>query len=661
MSVQRGIANLAVSRFFISGIPYIGMMVTGNLPDGLMLHPVETNPPDTPLNEKLRSLPVSSGVYRFRNAKGTVIYVGKAKNLKNRVRSYFRDTKQLSGKTLVLVSHIADLDVIITSSEVEALILENNLIKELRPRYNINLKDDKTYPYLVITSERFPRVLLTRQVRRDGSLYFGPYTEAHQLRLILDLIGSIFPLRSCKYRLTEENISTGKFRVCLDYHIHKCKGPCEGLQSEEEYLSMIGEIVSLLKGRTSGLIRELTSEMQKKAAALKFEEAAELKAQIDGLCRYSERQKVVSADPVDRDVFAVAAEGDDACGVVFKIREGKLIGSQHFFLSNTGSVETSDLLSAFMKHYYIETHELVPQEIFMQASIPEEEEETLRELLQLKLHDKRTVRFIVPRIGEKAQLLGMCMKNAEHHLHEFLVQKQKRGEATRTPASLEALKKLLRLERLPERIECFDNSHLQGTDYVSAMVTFIDGKPKKSDYRKFRLRSMTGSDDYAAMNEALKRRYSGTLSEELPLPDLIIVDGGKGQVNIAWKALQEMGIQIPIAGLAKRLEEIYTPYEQDPFNLPKTSPALKLLQQMRDEAHRFAITYHRKLRTDRTLQTELTTIPGIGEKTAQMLLTRLGSVESVAACSLEELLMITGKKNAESVYRHFHPYPSGAA
>jgi len=605
------------------------------------------------LAEKLASLPTSPGVYRFSNAAGTVIYVGKARNLRNRVRSYFNSQGRQPGKTAVLVSHIADLNVIITSSEVEALILENNLIKELKPRYNVNLKDDKSYPYVVITNERFPRIFLTRQVRRDGSLYFGPYTEASQLRLILDLIGSIFPVRSCKYKLTEESVAAGKYRVCLDYHIHKCKGPCEGLQSEEEYQAMIREIVTLLKGKTSALVRDLTAEMQQKAAELKFEEAATLKAQIEGLKRYAERQKVVSNEPVDRDVFAIATGEEDACGVIFRIREGKLIGSRHTYLTNTGNTPLPNLLASFLEHYYLETPDLIPQEIFLQAELPEEELEALRQLLASRQTGQRQVRFTVPRIGEKAQLIAMCLDNAEHHLHEFMVQKRLRGEMSRKSPALESLKQVLHLDKLPERIECFDNSHFQGTDYVSSMVTFVSGKPKKSDYRKFKLKSFEGSDDYAAMHEAVTRRYSGTLAEELPMPDLVLIDGGKGQVNVAWKTLQELGIDVPVAGLAKRLEEIFVPNERDPYNLPKTSPALKLLQQLRDEAHRFAITYHRKLRSDRTIRTELTDIKGVGEKSAEKLLSRFGSVETVAKASIEELSEVTGRKTAESIYRHF--------
>jgi len=613
-----------------------------------------TLPANTALAEKLTTLPTSPGVYRFSNAAGTVIYVGKARNLRNRVRSYFRDLSKQTGKTAVMVSHIASLDVIITSSEVEALILENNLIKELKPRYNVSLKDDKSYPYLIITNERFPRILLTRQVRRDGSLYFGPYTEASQLRLILDLIGSIFPVRSCKFRLTEEAVASKKYRVCLDYHIHKCKGPCEGLQSETEYQAMIQEIVTLLKGKTSALLRDLSSQMHQKARELEFEEAAALKAQIDGLKRYSERQKVVSTEPVDRDVFAVATGEDDACGVVFRIREGKLIGSRHVWLTNTGSTTLPNLLSSFMEHYYLETPDMIPQEIMLQSDLPEEEIEALRQLLSSRQSERRQIRFTVPRIGEKAQLIAMCLDNARHHLHEFVVQKTLRGEISRKVPALESLRQVLHLDKLPERIECFDNSHMQGTDYVSAMVTFVSGKPKKSEYRKFRLKSFEGSDDYAAMHEAVTRRYGGSLANELPLPDLVLIDGGKGQVNVAWKALRELGLDLPVAGLAKRLEEIWVPNERDPHNLPKTSPALKLLQQLRDEAHRFAISYHRKLRTERTIRTRLTEIEGVGEKTADRLLAHFGSVETIAKASIQELAQVTGRKTAESIYRYFN-------
>ncbi|NTV08320.1 MAG: excinuclease ABC subunit C [Chlorobium limicola] len=609
--------------------------------------------------EKIATLPTSPGVYQFRNASGKVIYVGKAKNLRNRVRSYFRDSRQLYGKTLVMVGHIADLEVIITSSEVEALILENNLIKELKPRYNVNLKDDKTYPYLVITNEPFPRIFLTRYIKRDGSIWFGPYTEARQLRLILDLIGSIFPLRSCKHRFTAESIASGKFRVCLDYHIHKCKGPCEGFQSEADYRQMIEEVVRLLKGRTSGLIRSLTEKMHEHAAELKFEAAAEIRSQLDSLKRYAERQKVVSPDGADRDVIALAAGEDDACAVIFKIREGKLLGSQRIYMNNTGGETETVLLAKAAENYYLETIDTIPDEILLQHTLLAENEETLKSFVAAKKQAepgrKTAIRIVVPQIGEKAHLLDMCHRNARHHLEEYLIQKQKRGEAAREHAGLNDLRELLHLEKPPERIECFDNSHFQGTDYVSSMVCFVHGKPKKSEYRKFRLRTIEGSDDYAAMEEVLNRRYTGSLSKELPFPDLIVVDGGKGQVNIAHRILAESGLNIPVIGLAKRLEEIFLPHVSDPFNLPKTSPALRMLQQLRDEAHRFAVTYHRKLRSERTLQTELTAIAGIGEKTARKLLQHFGSVKRISEASLEDLVSASGRNTAEKIHRFYHP------
>ena len=601
------------------------------------------------LEKKIAALPSAPGVYQFKNSSGKVIYVGKAKSLRSRVRSYFGNSGRLYGKTRLLVNHIADADVIITSSEVEALILENNLIKKLKPRYNINLKDDKTYPYLVITREPFPRIFLTRQIRKDGSTYFGPYTEARQLRSVLELISSIFQVRSCKLKLTEENIRRKKFTVCLDYHIHKCKGPCEGLQSEEEYNRTISEITRLLKGKTSALVRSLTEEMHRYAEELKFEQAAELKMQIDGLKKYADRQKVVTTDPVDRDIFSIEREGDDACGVVFKIREGKLLGSQRMYFSNTDEESMATLFSKFLEKYYLETPDLIPQEIFTQAPLPEEEQNALQKLFS----KKNPIHFVTPRIGEKARLVEMCRENARHHLREYLIEKQKRGELARENPALKALQETFYFEKPPLRIECFDNSHFQGSDYTSSMVCFENGKPKKSDYRKFRLRTMEGSDDYSAMAEAITRRYGGTLSSELPLPDLIVIDGGKGQVNIAWKALSELGITVPVIGLAKRLEEIYLPGSRDPFNLPKTSPALKLLQRIRDEAHRFAISYHRKLRKSRTLKTKLTDIPGIGEKNAMKLLEHFGSVERIARADKEELRKITGPKTAALVAKFF--------
>ncbi len=610
------------------------------------------------LQKKVAGLPASPGVYQFRNDSGTVIYVGKAKNLRSRVRSYFGKSSNLSGKTRILVNRIADVDVIITSSEVEALILENNLIKELKPRYNINLKDDKTYPYLVITSEPFPRLMITRQVRKNGDTFFGPYTEAGQLRSVLELISSIFQIRSCKLKLSDDAVRQKKFTVCLDYHIHKCKGPCEGFQTREDYNRMISEVIHLLKGRTSDLVRSLTEQMHRDAEQLRFEQAAELKTQINGLKKYAERQKVATSDAVDRDVFGIARQGDNACGIVFKIREGKLLGSQRMYFSNTEDEPPEHLLSRFLEKYYLETPDVIPREIFTSHSLAADEKEALQALLATRPENagrtSKTVHFLTPKRGEKAALLGMCEENARHLLREYLIEKQKRGELAREHPALTALEKFLRLKGLPRRIECFDNSHFQGSDYAASMVCFVNGKPRKADYRRFRLQSFEGSDDYAAMHEVLTRRYSGSLSDNLPKPDLIVVDGGKGQVNAAAKALAGTGLSIPVIGLAKRLEEIYLPEESDPFNLPKTSPALKLLQSIRDEAHRFAVTYHRSLRTSHTVQTSLTDIPGIGEKTAMKLLKTFGSPEQVAKASMKELQQATGQRTAEAIRNHFN-------
>ena len=422
---------------------------------------------------------------------------------------------------------------------------------------------------------------------------------------------------------------------------------------------MISEIKRLLKGKTSSMIRSLTESMQTMARELKFEQAAEIKAQLESLKRYAERQKMVAGDGLDRDVFAVASGENEGCGVVFKIREGKLLGSQHMYINNTNGETEGELQARVVEKYYLETLELIPDEILLQEELAVDEEDALRAFIVEKQkeenQEKKNIRFLVPQIGEKAHLVEMCRQNARHHLEEFLIQKQKRGEIAREHYGITALKQLLHLPKIPQRIECFDNSHLQGTDYVSSMVCFEKGKPKKSDYRKFKLHTFEGSDDYAAMKEVILRRFGGSLSKELPLPDLIVVDGGKGQVNTAFHTLNTLGLSISIIGLAKRIEEIFLPETADAFNLPKTSPALKLLQQLRDEAHRFAITYHRKLRTKRTLQTELTTIAGVGEKTAFKLLQHFGSVNAISQATIEELCAATGGKIAETVYRFYNP------
>ncbi|MCS6988343.1 MAG: excinuclease ABC subunit UvrC [Chloroherpetonaceae bacterium] len=606
------------------------------------------------LKTKLENLPSSPGVYQFKDKAGNVIYVGKAKNLRARVQSYFRNLSDHNEKTRLLVSKIRDLDLIITTSEVEALILENNLIKQFKPKYNINLRDDKTYPYIAVTNEPFPRVFPTRVVKRDGSKYYGPYAETKHMRLLLDAIGEIFQVRSCSLKLSPETIAQKKFKVCLDYHIKKCQGPCEGLQSMEDYRAMIDEVKRLLSGKTKDVARSIEARMKECAKQLKFEQAAILKKQLEALNRYSAKQKVLTVDEIDRDIFAVASDHHDACGVVFKARDGKLLGSQHFYFSNVDGESESALISRLVEKYYLETTDIVPDEIFVPREL--ESREAILSLLEKRLREtgeEKSVHIVAPQIGDKAKLVAMCRANAEHLLNEYKLQKQKRGEAMAIPSSVYSLERDLRLPKPPRRIECFDNSHFQGAETVSAMVCFVDGKPKKSDYRKFKIRSVEGIDDFAAMREVIERRYGGSLATELPLPDLIVVDGGKGQLSAAVESLQKLGLNVPIIGLAKRLEEVFFPNEPLPFNLPKTSSSLKLLQHVRDEAHRFAVAFHRDLRQKRTLSTELLEIQGVGKAKAEKLLKIFGSVAQVESASFEQLEQAVGKKTAETIRRYF--------
>ncbi|ACF13871.1 excinuclease ABC, C subunit [Chloroherpeton thalassium ATCC 35110] len=606
------------------------------------------------LQFKLKNLPTSPGVYQFKDKDERVIYVGKAKNLRARVQSYFRNLSEHSGKTRLLVRRIMDLELILTGTEVEALILENNLIKQLKPRYNINLKDDKSYPYIVVTNEPFPRVFPTRNVRRDGSKYYGPYTETRQMRMLLDAISEIFQVRSCSLNMTDENIAARKFKVCLDYHIKKCLGPCEALQSREDYDAMIDEVKKLLRGKTKDIVRSLESRMKNYAKELKFEYAAEIKRQLEALERYSARQKVLTTDEIDRDIFAVAREGDDACGTVFKVRDGKLLGSQHFYFSNVEDEPMANLVGRLLEKYYLETTDILPNEIFT-AEQPSNQDaiEALLQKRMSEIGEQKKVHFVIPQIGDKAKLVDMCAANAKHLLSEYQLQKQKRGEAKAIPHAVRSLERDLRLAKPPRRIECFDNSNFQGTDPVASMICFVDGKPKKSDYRRFKIKTVEGANDFASMAEIIERRYTGSLAESLPMPDLIVVDGGKGQLSSAYAVLQKSGVGVPVIGLAKRLEEVFFPNEQLPHNLPKTSSSLKLLQQVRDEAHRFAITFHRELRSKRTLQTELTEIEGIGKTKAEKLLKTFGSVAEVKKASAEALAEAVGKKAAERIFAHF--------
>ncbi len=599
------------------------------------------------LEEKLESLPTGPGVYQHKDAEGAVLYVGKAKNLRNRVRQYFQKSRSMDPRIEVMLRKATDLEIIVTDNEVEALILEANLIKQLKPRYNVSLKDDKSYPYIVITNEPFPRVFVTREVRRDGSRYFGPYTDVHNVRSALKSVRDLFMIRSCNYFMDDEVVRSKRIKVCLDYHIKKCEGPCEGLVTREHYSRMIDQVASVLQGKTEALIGQLQGEMKILAEEKRFEEAATIRDRIRGLQSYTEKQKVSDLDATDRDILGFAVEDGDACGVVFRLREGKMVGRRHYYMGGVEGVREAEILEAFLQQYYIDAED-IPREILLPAEVEDDE------AVQAWLSSRRgePVVLSTPAEGEAAKLVRLSVTNARFLLGELKLQKMKRAEYV--PAGIKALQRDLRIDRLPRKIECFDISNTQGTDSVASMVVFIDGKPRKSEYRKFKIGTVEGPNDFASMREVIRRRYSRILEEHGSMPDLIMVDGGKGQLSSAVEILGALGIRNqPIIGLAKRLEEVFTPGVSEPELIPKDSPGLRLLQHVRDEAHRFAITYHRSLRAKRTLVTELHEIEGVGEKRAKELLEAFGSVQGVKFATLEQLAAIVGEKTAEHIREHF--------
>ncbi len=598
------------------------------------------------LDSKLKNLPGKPGVYQFKNEKGKVIYVGKAINLKNRVRSYFHNGIT-SAKTAALVSKIADLELIVTDNEIEALVLENNLIKDLKPRYNVNLKDDKSYPFIKVTKEPYPRVYPTRRIIKDGSKYFGPYTDVKNMKSSLRMINHIFKIRSCKLNIDQTAIDAKKFKVCLDYHIKKCDGPCEGLISEIAYNEMVGEVIKVLKGRTDDLIKDLNKKMQLAVEKMEFETAAGIRDKINQLQVISSRQNVVSEDLEDRDIFSIAFEGKDSACSVFNIRNGKLVSKKQLKLGIEEGEQLEDIYSAAIKFYYGEFVE-IPNDIVLETE--PSDAVTLCEWLSGR--ENKKVKFVVPKRGSLSLLTKMCKENALLQLKEIQLQKMKKEGMV--PYSVSALQKDLSLDVLPRKIECFDISNLQGTDSVASMVVFEDGRPKKSLYRKFIIKDVQGPDDFSSMREVIKRRYSKLLEENGILPDLIMVDGGKGQLSSAVEILDGLGLQkYNIIGLAKRLEEVFFPGQSEPASIAKTSSGLKLLQQIRDEAHRFAITFHRSRRSKRTIKTELTGIKGIGPATANLLLKELGSFSAVKNSNFEQLEKIVGKKKAEIIMEYF--------
>lgn len=604
------------------------------------------------VSEKVANLPLSPGVYIYRDKNGSVLYVGKAKKLRNRVRSYFQESRNVDGRIKTMVSKIDDLEVVVTDSEAEALILENNFIKEYQPRYNIMYRDDKSYPYICITKDSKPRVFPTRTIIKDGSKYYGPYDSVVNMKRMLETIRKAFDLCTCAVSVKNLDRTRGipKWHSCFDDYLENCSGDWDN----ERYNVVVSKVERLLNGQTEALIRELKEEMEIASSALAFEDAARLRDSLLAVERYSQKMKMVADKKVDRDVFGLKIDKElgEACGVLFKVREGKLIGKFHRFLKNIDGLGEDVLLQSFVEDYYTGQYTAaIPDEVYICNELEDDEA-----LIQYLYQEKgKKVPVHVPQIGEKAQLIKMAIANAKLHLNERLLEKEK-AERDRIPHAIKELKEHLGLQRLPRRIECFDNSNLQGSDPVASMVCFVDAKPRKSEYKRFNIKTVVGPDDFASMKEILIRRYSKVMKDGLQIPDLIIVDGGKGQLSSSVEALKEIGFygQCEIIGLAKRLEEVFLPHKSESIMIPKKSTALKLIQQARDEAHRFAITFHRQKRSKRTLVTELTEIDGVGEKTSQTLLKEFGSVKKISKMKKEKIQELIGEKVGEKVYNHFN-------
>ena len=587
--------------------------------------------------EKLELLPDSPGVYIMKDEAGKIIYVGKAIVLKNRVRQYFRNNHQHSPKVKAMVAKIADFETIITGSEVEALILECNLIKKHRPKYNISLKDDKSYPYLKVTvQEAFPRVYITRKILRDGAKYYGPYTDVGALHDSLKLLRRLFPLRTCR-RLGE--------RPCLEYHIKRCLAPCAGKVSHGEYQSMLEEVCLFLEGRTAQVEQDLEKQMFQAAENWEFERAARLRDQLAAVQKIGEKQRIVTGMG-DQDAIGMAQSPLGVCVQIFYIRSGKMVGRDHFLLAGNDEPE-EEWLAAFLKQYYHQAT-FIPREILLPLTLSEQE------LLEAWLSERKgsKVALSVPQRGTKKDIVEMAMGNAQKSLAD---ESRKIDQANaRTIGAVEELGRHLGMKKLPRRMECFDISHIQGSETVASMVVFEDGVPKKSDYRRFKIRSAEGKpDDFKSMREVTSRRYGKADAE---MPDLIIIDGGKGQLSSALEIIRGAGhTEVKVVGLAKRMEEVFTEGSSEPIILPRNGQALFLIQRIRDEAHRFAITYHRSLRNKRNLVSVLDHIEGIGPKRRKLLLEHFGTVAKIKLASVEEMVTLDGMNTpaAEAVYNFF--------
>ena len=591
------------------------------------------------LRKYILNLPNKPGVYKYYDSESKILYVGKAKDLKKRVSSYFTKQQYDNHKTKVLVSKIQKIEFVIVDSEYDALLLENSLIKDFQPRYNINLKDDKSYPFIKITKERFPRVLSTRNPVKDGSLYFGPYSSLNTMYLMMELIKQMYPLRNCKFNLSESNIKSGKFRLCLEYHIGNCKGPCVGLQEEADYLDQIKQVTSLLKGNLFEVKSLFKSQMNEAAEKLEFEEAHKIKLKLDLLEKYQAKSLIVNPSIQDVEVLSVVSDEKKGFVNYLRITNGMITQTRNLEIKKKLDETNAELLLSALAEIR-NTNETASSELILPFEIGIELE---------------GYKVTIPQIGDKKKLLDLSLKNAFYYKKEKDKMAETLDPSLRIDRVLENMKKDLRLNELPRHIECFDNSNFMGKEPVSACVVFKDAKPSKSDYRHFNIKTVEGPDDFASMYEVLTRRYKRLVEEEKPLPQLIVVDGGKGQLSSGVKALRDLGLygKIAIMGIAKRLEELYFPGDSLPLYLDKKSETLRIIQHMRDEAHRFGITHHRNRRNKTGLATELEQIKGIGEKTAMSLLSYFKSVNNIKVASLADLKEITDTKRAAIVFEYF--------
>ena len=563
--------------------------------------------------DKVKQVPTKPGVYFFKNEGGEIIYIGKAKHLRNRVKSYFQNSKHQSAKNISMIKRIADIEWIVVGSEVEALLTEANLIKKHQPHYNINLRDDKSFPYIRITKEPYPRVFITREIIRDGSKYFGPYTDVRHLRRSLKAVHSIFPVRSCDYLINKKSINDKKVSLCLDYHIKKCQGPCEGMVDEIDYNKMIKQVIQFLQGRTKETELYIKNQMDNASSIMRFEDAGIYRDQLHAIRKFKEQQRKVAADFEDRDVFSLAKDEDYGIAVIVRIRNGRITSREKISLRN---IDESDevMMETILTRFYLES-DFIPKEISLPAT-PKNKDQLTNWLKQKR---GGAIKLQIPQKGERAKEVRLAFQNAKLLLGEWLINRKKRMELV--PKMISQLQDDLHMKVPPRKIEAFDISHLGGTNTVASLVCFVDGKPRKSLYRKFKVKTVDGIDDFASMREIVYRRYKRVKKESKSFPDLILIDGGKGQLSMAVSALRELGLDyLPIVGLAKRLEEVFIPGSSDAQSIHKQSPGLILLRRIRDEAHRFAITFQKQQRTKTISKSIFHDIKGVGDKRVKKLL-----------------------------------------